>query len=295
MKIEIDPNSGFCFGVVKAIDIAEKELEEKGELYCLGDIVHNDAEVKRLEKKGLKTISYEEFKDLKDSTVLLRAHGEPPKTYEIAKQNNIKLIDASCPIVLNLQKKIDKAYKGLSQTDGQLVIYGKEGHAEVIGLLGHTNEQGIVITEMSDLDKIDFTKPVNIFSQTTKSRTGYIKMVEEIKKRMKKEQGHEEINFVYNDSTCRQVSNRDVFLEEFSLKHDIVIFVSGRKSSNGKVLYQVCKNKNERTYFVSEKEDIDKNWFKPEDSVGICGATSTPEWLMKNIKEEIESLNLQNM
>jgi 4-hydroxy-3-methylbut-2-enyl diphosphate reductase len=295
MKIEIDPNSGFCFGVVKAIDIAEKELEEKGELYCLGDIVHNDAEVKRLEKKGLKTISYEEFKDLKDSTVLLRAHGEPPKTYEIAKQNNIKLIDASCPIVLNLQKKIDKAYKGLSQTNGQLVIYGKEGHAEVIGLLGHTNEQGIVITEMSDLDKIDFTKPVNIFSQTTKSRTGYLKMVEEIKKRMKKEHGHEEINFVYNDSTCRQVSNRDVFLEEFSLKHDIVIFVSGRKSSNGKVLYQVCKNKNERTYFVSEKEDIDKNWFKPEDSVGICGATSTPEWLMKNIKEEIESLNLQNM
>ncbi len=289
MKIEIDTNSGFCFGVVKAIETAESELEKGELLYCLGDIVHNDAEVKRLEDKGLKTISYDEFKSLKNVKVLLRAHGEPPETYRIAKENNIDLIDASCPIVLNLQKKIDNAYIDFSNIEGQIVIYGKEGHAEVIGLLGHTDNKGIVISEIKDLDKIDYTKPINIFSQTTKSRSSYLKIIEEIKKRMIKEKGKDDINFISNDSTCRQVSNRDVFLEEFAGKHDIIIFVSGKKSSNGKILYQVCKNKNERTYFISDSDELNRSWFKNTDSVGICGATSTPEWLMVKIMDAISA------
>ena len=290
MNIEIDSNSGFCFGVVKAIEIAEKELKKSNSLYCLGDIVHNDAEVKRLKEKGLKTISHNEFKTLKNTKVLLRAHGEPPETYEIAKQNNIELIDASCPIVLNLQKKIDKAYHDFSSTTGQIVIFGKEGHAEVIGLLGHTGNRGIVISEEKDLDKIDFSKPINIFSQTTKSRNSYHNIIEKIKERMLKEVGNDEINFIINDSTCRAVSNRDVFLKDFAKIHDIIIFVSGRKSSNGKVLYEVCKNQNDRSYFVSETEELRKEWFKESNSVGICGATSTPTWLMKKVKNAIENL-----
>ena len=290
MNIEIDRNSGFCFGVVKAIEIAEKELKKSNSLYCLGDIVHNDAEVKRLKKKGLKTISHNEFKTLKNTKVLLRAHGEPPETYEIAKQNNIELIDASCPIVLNLQKKIDKAYHDFSSAEGQIVIFGKEGHAEVIGLLGHTGNRGIVISKEKDLDKIDFSKPINIFSQTTKSRNSYHNIIEKIKERMLKEVGNDEINFIINDSTCRAVSNRDVFLKDFAKIHDIIIFVSGRKSSNGKVLYEVCKNQNDRSYFVSETEELRKEWFKESDSVGICGATSTPTWLMKKVKNAIENL-----
>ncbi len=292
MKIEIDKNSGFCFGVVKAIEIAERELEKDKNLYCLGDIVHNDAEVKRLEKKGLITISRNEYKTLKNTKVLLRAHGEPPETYQIAKKNNIELIDASCPIVLNLQKKIDKAYTDFSSVKGQIVIFGKEGHAEVIGLLGHTDNKGIVISEEKDLDKIDFSKPINIFSQTTKSRSSYHSIIEKIKERMIKEIGNDEINFIINDSTCRAVSNRDVFLKDFAKKHDAIIFVSGRKSSNGKVLYEVCKKQNPNSYFVSEINEIKKQWFMPDYSVGICGATSTPTWLMEKIKKEIEKYEL---
>lgn len=288
MKVEIDKNSGFCFGVVKAIEIAENELENGELLYCLGDIVHNDAEVRRLEQLGLKTIDYETYKNLRNTKVLLRAHGEPPETYQIAKANNIQLIDASCPIVLSLQKKISKAYSSLSEIEGQLVIYGKEGHAEVVGLLGHTQNNGIVVSSIEDLDKIDFTKPVNLFSQTTKSQSGYLKIIEEIRKRMSIAQGNDDINFISNDSTCRQVSNRDIFLEAFSKKHDIIIFVSGKKSSNGKALFEVCKRQNDRTFFVSDVDEINESWFKSNDSVGICGATSTPNWLMEKIKLRIE-------
>lgn len=294
MKTETDINSGFCFGVVRAIETAEFELEKGEQLYCLGDIVHNDAEVKRLENKGLKTINYDEFKSLKNVKVLLRAHGEPPETYKIAKKNNIELIDASCPIVLNLQKKIDKAYIDISGISGQIVIYGKEGHAEVIGLLGHTENKGIVVSGFEDLDKIDYTKPINIFSQTTKSRSGYLKIIEEIKRRMIETQGKDNINFISNDSICRKVSNRDIFLEEFAGKHDIIIFVSGKKSSNGKILYKACKNKNKRSYFISDTDELDKSWFKKTDSVGICGATSTPKWLMKKVKEAIQKLEVRN-
>lgn len=291
MEIEIDSNSGFCFGVVKAIEAAESELKSGEKLYCLGDIVHNDAEVKRLENKGLITINYEEFKQLRNSKVLLRAHGEPPLTYQIAKQNNIELIDASCPIVLNLQKKIEKAYIDIKNIEGQIVIYGKEGHAEVIGLLGHTNNKGIVISDIEDLNKIDFTKPINIFSQTTKSRTGYNLIIEEIKARMINEQGNDDIYFITNASTCGQVSTRDVVLKKFAKKHDIIVFVSGKKSSNGKLLYQVCKEQNNRSYFVSNTEELNINWFKELDSVGICGATSTPDWLMQNVKSTIQEFD----
>lgn len=292
MTIEIDNNSGFCFGVVKAIETAETELEKNEHLYCLGDIVHNDAEVKRLEDKGLITIDKDTFKTLKNVKVLLRAHGEPPETYKIAKENNIELIDASCPIVLNLQKKVNKAYINISDIEGQLIIYGKEGHAEVVGLLGHTKNEGIVISSYDNFDKIDFTKPINIFSQTTKSRSGYLNIIEEIKKRMIAKQGNDDINFISNDSTCRQVSNRDVFLEEFASKHEIIIFVSGKKSSNGKILYQVCKSQNERSYFISDTDELDSSWFKESDSVGICGATSTPDWLMEKVKDEIKEMEL---
>ena len=292
MTIEIDNNSGFCFGVVKAIETAETELEKNEHLYCLGDIVHNDAEVKRLEDKGLITIDKDTFKTLKNVKVLLRAHGEPPETYKIAKENNIELIDASCPIVLNLQKKVNKAYINISDIEGQLIIYGKEGHAEVVGLLGHTKNEGIVISSYDNFDKIDFTKPINIFSQTTKSRSGYLNIIEEIKKRMIAKQGNDDINFISNDSTCRQVSNRDVFLEEFASKHEIIIFVSGKKSSNGKILYQVCKSQNERSYFISDTDELNSSWFKESDSVGICGATSTPDWLMEKVKDEIKEMEL---
>ncbi|NPA44249.1 MAG: 4-hydroxy-3-methylbut-2-enyl diphosphate reductase [Chlorobi bacterium] len=289
MKIEIDSNSGFCFGVVKAIEIAESELEKDKKLYCLGDIVHNGAEVNRLENKGLITINHDEVKKLKNTKVLLRAHGEPPETYEIAKQNNIELIDASCPIVLNLQKKIHKSYSEIKDIEGQIIIYGKQGHAEVIGLLGHTDNKGIVISDINDLDKIDFTKPVSIFSQTTKSSSGYQKIIDAIKEKMIETQGNDNINFISHASTCKQVSTRDVKLVKFAKRHDIIIFVSGKKSSNGKLLYEVCKNENERTYFVSNTDELKKEWFKKSDSVGICGATSTPEWLMRNIKNTIET------
>ncbi|NOZ35278.1 MAG: 4-hydroxy-3-methylbut-2-enyl diphosphate reductase [Chlorobi bacterium] len=292
MNIEIDNNSGFCFGVVKAIETAESELKKNKTLYCLGDIVHNDAEVKRLENKGLITISHEEFRKLKNTKILLRAHGEPPETYEIAKKNNIELIDASCPIVLNLQKKIDKAYIDFSSVHGQIIIFGKEGHAEVIGLLGHTENKGIVISNEKDLKKIDFSKPINIFSQTTKSRSSYHIIIEKIKERMIRETGNDEINFIINDSTCRAVSNRDIFLKDFAKKHNIIIFVSGKKSSNGKVLYEVCRKQNKRSYFVSETYELKKEWFKKEDSVGICGATSTPTWLMQKMKSAIKNINL---
>ncbi len=292
MLIETDKNSGFCFGVVKAIEIAEAELSKDKKLYCLGDIVHNDAEVKRLEDKGLITISHKEFKTLKNMKVLFRAHGEPPETYRIAKENNIELIDASCPIVLNLQKKIDRAYQEINPVDGQIVIFGKEGHAEVIGLLGHTNNKGIVISNENDLHKLDFSKPIHIFSQTTKSRNDYLAIIQKIKERMIAENNTEEINFMINDSTCRAVSNRDIFLRGFAKKHDIIIFVSGKKSSNGKVLYEVCKKENERSYFVSEADELHKEWFKSSDSVGICGATSTPAWLMSKIKKAIEDFDI---
>ena len=290
MKIEIDNNSGFCFGVVNAIQLAEKELENNPVLYCLGDIVHNSAEVERLKSKGLVTINHEQFKDLKDCKVLLRAHGEPPETYEIALQNNIQLIDASCPVVLKLQNNIKHGFDDFLKKGGQVVIYGKEGHAEVNGLVGQTNGKAIVIGGLEDLEKIDYNKPVNLFSQTTKSIEGFYEVKKEIEKRMMDTQGTEEIDFVTNDTICRQVSHRQPQLREFVKKHDVVIFVSGKKSSNGQMLFKVCQAENPNTFFVSEQSELERDWFSRATSVGVCGATSTPRWLMENVASAIDKI-----
>ncbi len=291
MKIEIDSNSGFCFGVVNAIQLAEMELDRSETLYCLGDIVHNSAEVERLKKKGLVTIDHEQFKTLKNCKVLLRAHGEPPETYETAIKNNIQLIDASCPVVLKLQNNIKLGFDTILKKDGQVVIYGKEGHAEVNGLVGQTNDEAIVIGEIEDLDKIDFTKPINLFSQTTKNIDGFYEIQDEIKKRMVAAQSKEDVEFIVNDTICRQVSHRQPQLREFVKKHDVVIFVSGQKSSNGKMLYRVCKEENPNTYFVSDVDELKSDWFKNAKSIGICGATSSPRWLMGEIAKNIEILS----
>ncbi len=291
MKIEIDSNSGFCFGVVNAIQLAEMELDRNKTLYCLGDIVHNSAEVERLKKKGLVTIDHKQFKTLKNCKVLLRAHGEPPETYETAIQNNIQLIDASCPVVLKLQNNIKLGFDAILKKGGQVVIYGKEGHAEVNGLVGQTNNEAIVIGEIEDLDNIDFTKAINLFSQTTKNIDGFYEIQDEIKKRMVAAQGKENVEFIVNDTICRQVSHRQPQLHEFVKKHDVIVFVSGQKSSNGKMLYQVCKEENPNTYFVSDVDELNADWFKNADSIGICGATSTPRWLMEKIAKNIETLS----
>lgn len=292
MKIEIDSNSGFCFGVVNAIQLAEMELSRNKTLYCFGDIVHNSAEVERLKKKGLITIDYNKFKTLKNCKVLLRAHGEPPETYEIAIKNNIQLIDASCPVVLKLQNNIKLGFDAILKKCGQVVIYGKKGHAEVNALVGQTNGKAIVIGGIDDLKKIDFAKPINLFSQTTKSIEGFYEIQDEIKTRMIKAQESENIEFIVNDTICRQVSHRQPQLREFVKKHDVVIFVSGQKSSNGKMLYQVCKEENPYTYFVSDVDELKTDWFKTNDSVGICGATSTPRWLMEKIAETLKTLSI---
>jgi 4-hydroxy-3-methylbut-2-enyl diphosphate reductase len=290
MKLEIDKNSGYCFGVEYAIQMAEDEIDSGSNLYCLGDIVHNRMEVERLHAKGLRIIDREELKGLKDAKVLIRAHGEPPETYQIAINNNIELIDASCPVVLKLQNRVKTAYDQLCQKDGQIVIYGKPGHAEVIGLTGQTDNKAIVITSEEDLDKIDYSRPIVLFSQTTKSTKGFYKIKASIEERIKIAKGGELIegDFNANDSICRQVSNREPQMREFAAMHDVVVFVAGKKSSNGRALYEVCKSVNKRSYFVESHGDIDPNWFKKADQIGICGATSTPKWLMNQVAEFIE-------
>ncbi|NQZ76561.1 MAG: 4-hydroxy-3-methylbut-2-enyl diphosphate reductase [Ekhidna sp.] len=284
MKVEIDENSGYCFGVEFAIQMAEDEMAEGQELYCLGDIVHNSMEVERLYNKGLRTITRDELKELKDCKVLIRAHGEPPETYQLAIKNNIELVDASCPVVLKLQNRVKNAYDLAKNKGGQLVIYGKPGHAEVIGLTGQTANEAIIVTTEKDLEKLDFSKPITLFSQTTKSTKGFYQLKEQIEKRIVSE-GLLSIadSFNANDSICRQVSNREPHMERFSQKHDVIIFVAGRKSSNGKALYNVCLSNNPRSYFVESEKEIDLTWVRPEDSVGICGATSTPTWLMEQV------------
>lgn len=283
-RIEIDKKSGYCFGVTRAIAKAEEELKKGETLYCLGDIVHNALEVNRLTKLGLITIDLEQFKNLKNARVLLRAHGEPPSTYEIAKQNNIELIDASCPVVLTLQKKIKR--KDETSIDGtQTVIYGKIGHAEVIGLVGQTNARAIVIESKEELDKLDYTKDIHLFSQTTKPLDGFREVAQLIEKRM--EGG---AKFKSYDTICRQVSNRVPNLKEFAEKHDIILFVAGEKSSNGKVLFAECKKHNPNSHFVSNPQIIDTTVVKDNMSVGICGATSTPRWQMEDVAKIVKSL-----
>ncbi len=292
MKITIDSESGFCFGVVFAIQMAEAELDDSGTLYCLGDIVHNNMEIERLARKGLKIINHDQLRELHDCKVLIRAHGEPPETYQIAIQNNIELIDASCPVVLKLQNRVRSSFEDIGKKNGQVVIYGESGHAEVNGLVGQTGGDAILITGENDLDKIDFSRPVYLFSQTTKSTEGFERIRSLIEERVRNVRGHVETeDFISNDTICRQVSNREPQLEKFSSRHNVIIFVSGKKSSNGKALYGVCKAVNPNTYFVSEVSEIQPDWFNNVETVGICGATSTPMWLMEDVATYLELMH----
>ena len=284
MKVTIDENSGFCFGVTTAIETAERELQ-KGPLFCLGDIVHNGQEVERLDRLGLETIDYDDLRTLHNVRVLLRAHGEPPSTYHIAKRNNIEIIDASCPVVLHLQKRIRNTYLQHHGTDAQIVIFGKKGHAEVIGLEGQTNNTAIVIESIHDVDKLDFSRPIYLFSQTTKSVEGFQQIVEAIKRRR-----GDEVVFEYHDTICRNVANRVKKLQDFARSNDVVIFVGGQKSSNAKVLYNNCLEVNSCTLFVSSVADLTPEMLEQchrAEHVGICGATSTPKWLMEEVKQYI--------
>lgn len=282
--VEIDKGSGFCFGVVTAIKKAEEELDKSGHLYCLGDIVHNSNEVERLESKGLETITHEQLRDLHDVKVLLRAHGEPPGTYEIARKNNIEIIDATCPVVLQLQRRIHATYN--SQPNGtekpQIVIYGKNGHAEVNGLVGQTNGEAIVIQDENDINNIDFNRDIYLYSQTTKSLQGFQKIVQKINE---KNQG--KYIFESYDTICRQVANRIDKIREFASAHELIIFVSGKKSSNGKILFNECLNANPSSYLISAEDEINPEWLTGKERIGICGATSTPMWLMNKVKEHI--------
>lgn len=286
-NIEIDKESGFCFGVTTAIKKAEEELAKGTPLYCLGDIVHNGQECERLKKLGLITINHEEYAKLKNVKVLLRAHGEPPETYRIAAENNIEIIDATCPVVLRLQKRIKQEYTTKeSEKDKQIVIYGKNGHAEVLGLVGQTNGEAIVIEKIQEVSKIDLNKDVRLYSQTTKSLDEFREIVSYIEKNISPN-----ATFQYFDTICRQVANRMPNVRKFAASHDVILFVSGQKSSNGKILFQECKGVNDRTYQVDKPEDIDMDWFKDARSIGVCGATSTPKWLMDKCRNVILGLH----
>lgn len=282
VRIEIDKDSGFCPGVVTAIRKAEAELEKSGSLYCLGDIVHNSNEVERLKAKGLVTITHDDLKRLHGVKVLLRAHGEPPETYRIAQENGIEIIDATCPVVLKLQQRIKASYNAPDHP--QIVIYGKLGHAEVNGLVGQTEGSAIVVEDADSVDKIDFSRNVVLYSQTTKSREGLRGIEEEIRRR--KPDGL----FECHDTICRQVANRIPRIHKFASEHELVLFVSGQKSSNGMILYNECRNANPNAKLIFSEEDIDASWLHGVVSVGICGATSTPSWLMANVKHKLETL-----
>lgn len=283
-KVEIDEGSGFCFGVVTAINKAEEELTKGGTLYCLGDIVHNGREVERLKEMGLITINHEQFNHLQNAKVLLRAHGEPPETYAIARCNNIEIIDATCPVVLRLQKKIKQEYTQESNEEKQIVIYGKTGHAEVLGLVGQTTGEAIVIEKLEEAKLLDFSKSIRLYSQTTKSLEEFQKIVEYIKEHISPE-----VTFEYYDTICRQVANRIPNIRKFAASHDLVFFVSGKKSSNGKILFNECKMVNPNSHLIESIEEIDNKLLAGADSIGICGATSTPKWLMEEISEAIKS------
>lgn len=290
MEVTIDKYSGFCFGVVYAIQMAEDILEKEDQLYCLGDIVHNNKEVDRLKNMGLKIIKHDDLKDISNCKVLIRAHGEPPETYTIALENNIQLLDASCPVVLKLQHQIKEGYEEIKDINGQVIIFGKEGHAEVTGLLGQTKNDAIIITTIDDLEKIDFSKSIYIYSQTTKSPKAYKVISDVIGERVKLTAG-ENVKYIVHDTLCRQVSGREPQLKQFSKDNDVIVFVSGKKSSNGKMLYQSCKEENDNSYFISDVDEINPDWLKGINSVGICGATSTPRWLMENAQNTIENIS----
>lgn len=283
LQIEIDSGSGFCFGVTTAIKKAEEELAKGTQLYCLGDIVHNGMECERLKRMGLITINHEEMSRLHDATVLLRAHGEPPATYQLAKDNNIEIIDATCPVVLQLQRRIKAQYE--SQPDSQIVIFGKNGHAEVLGLVGQTQGHAIVIEKFEDVMQLDFTRNIYLYSQTTKSLDEFRRIINYIQQHISNG-----ATFQSFDTICRQVANRMPNIKAFASRHDLVLFVCGHKSSNGKVLYGECKRVNQNTYQIEGPSEIDSSWLKGIATVGICGATSTPKWLMEQCRDAILSI-----
>ena len=286
MRVEIDINSGFCFGVVRAINEAERALAN-GAVASLGDIVHNRMEVQRLESLGLRTISHDDIPTLTGKRMLIRAHGEPPKTYAIAKEAGVEIIDATCPVVAALQRKVKVAYEAMSKVGGTVVILGKRGHAEVVGLTGQVDERALVIEGEEDLAQIDFDHPIYFLSQTTQSIEKFRCLAEIMRQRVA-----DETMFTADDTICRRVSSREEHLREFAQQHDVVIFVCGRKSSNGKVLYNICQQENERAYNIEEASELKQEWFEGAKSVGICGATSTPKWLMEKVAEAV--LQIEN-
>ncbi len=285
IQIEIDNGSGFCFGVTTAIKKAEEELAKGEKLYCLGDIVHNGMECERLRQMGLITINHEEMRELHDVKVLLRAHGEPPETYELARRNNIEIIDATCPVVLKLQKRIKEQYDANLQS--QIVIFGKKGHAEVLGLVGQTQSSAIVIENFDEVTKLDFSRDIYLYSQTTKSLDEFHRIIDYI-------QAHISPNAKFQsfDTICRSVANRMPNISQFAAKHDLVLFVCGRKSSNGKVLYNECLRMNPNTHLVEGPEEIEPQWLEGINTVGICGATSTPKWLMEQCRDKLLMLDV---
>ena len=285
MNIEIDQGSGFCFGVTRAIGKAEEELNKDGHLFCLGDIVHNGKECDRLQRLGLTTINHEELEAIHKSKVLLRAHGEPPSTYFLARTNEIEIIDATCPVVLHLQERIKKEYDADTEHKKQIVIFGKNGHAEVLGLVGQTEGTAIVIESIDDLHKLDYHKDICLYSQTTKPLDEFRRIVEYIKKHI-----GNDATFTFYDTICRQVANRMPNIREFANKHDVILFVCGKKSSNGRVLFKECKDANPQSYMIDTANEINLRWLQNCNSIGICGATSTPKWLMEECKIRIEEL-----
>lgn len=285
MEVVIDREAGFCFGVVSAIEACERQLRQDGSLYCIGDIVHNSKEVERLKALGLRIIDKDELNMLGGCKVMIRAHGEPPSTYELAEKRGVEIIDATCPIVLKLQRDVRQGYERMKRVGGQVVIFGKQGHAEVVGLMGQTEDKAIVVSSEEDLEMIDFNRPVHLFSQTTKNKEDFVRIVGLIRERMKA--ADNEAGLFVTDSICRRVSSRSRTLLEFADKVCALLFVSGRQSSNGTYLYSLCRQQKKETYFISSKEDIDFSLLKDCDIVGISGATSTPMWLMEEIRDYV--------
>lgn len=289
MKVSIDLFAGFCFGVKRAIEIAENELQQTEKLYCVGEIVHNEEEIQRLEDSGLVSIDYKKLTESAGAKVMLRAHGEPPSTYNQAQINNIEIIDATCPIVLKFQKKVRNAWEEMKKVNGQVLIYGKKNHSEVIGLVGQTENNAIVIEDSNDMDKIDPHRPIRLFVQTTKNKEDYDKFIDLIAHKL--ENANPEIpDFKYFNTICGQVSQRIPKLKRFCNDHDVIIFVSGKKSSNGRQLFSICKEVNEKSHFVSTEDEIDNDWFIKAETIGITGATSTPFWLMERMASHISKI-----
>ena len=285
MRITIDDNSGFCFGVVRAIEVAEESLRRVGEVYSLGDIVHNRIEVQRLEALGLHTVSQEDMALLGSRTLLIRAHGEPPRTYKRAEELGIDVVDATCPVVARLQRVVREAYQKMTAVNGRVVLLGKRGHAEVIGLTGQVEDDVVVVEREEDIEVLDYSRPIYFLSQTTQSIELFNHLAEIIRSRMA-----EGVELTVNDTICRRVAGREALLAEFSKSVDVVLFVCGRKSSNGKVLSEVCRKANARCYNIEEAQDVDMMWLEGAESVGICGATSTPRWLMEDVAKAVEAM-----